>query len=99
MNINTFNNFNNPNFFALLFNLNLANGMAIMASVATIKTHQMIKFVWSGSLIKSAMDPEKPMNNKDKTMLLPKIEINAVEYTRSLSSVLFEKLKKAVSIP
>lgn len=39
----------------------------------------------------SAIEPENPINNKDNVMLVPKIDIKAVEYTRSLSSVLLEK--------
>ena len=49
--------------------------------------------------MKSAMEPENKTNNNVKPTLLTEIEIKAVEYTTFLFSVLFEKLKNAVSIP
>ena len=45
------------------------------------------------------MEPENTINKKDKPAVLAKIDSKAVEYTFALSSILFEKLKKAVSMP
>ena len=44
--------------------------------------------------MKSAIEPENKINNSDNPILLPKMDINAVEYTRSFSSTLLEKWKK-----
>ena len=67
------------NFLALLFNLNLANGMAIIASVATIRMHQETKLLCRGSLMSWASELENRMSIMDNTAELAKMEMSAVE--------------------
>jgi len=67
------------NFFTLLFNLSLAKGMAMIASVDTIRIHQVTKFPRPGSFIKIAKDSEKKIRSSDKIIELERTDTRAVE--------------------
>lgn len=64
---------------ALLVKRKRAKGIAIMESVATIKTHQITKSACPGHLIRFAILEEKRIKIKVKATVLTKMDINVVE--------------------
>ena len=80
----TFKRFILVNFLAWLLSRNLAKGIAITASVATIKIHHVTNLPSPGSLISVAKESENKISRNERPAELARIEISAVEYTRSL---------------
>ena len=73
--------------------LNLAKGIAAIASNAIINANHCTNFAKDSCLIQEAISDEKLKEIRTKTILVEKIEIKLVLYTFFLSSFNSEYLK------